>query len=516
MKARYPSMQRISGALSVAAVLATRLGCGLLSVPATAQDVSGVLSADLAIDLAAHENEVKIGRLHDGTVIESVVPTDIREPSQALACGADRDVFLLGLDAAQSNRLELFRWQGPGIGYAFEGSLALGTGSWSGLAWLDNAQGLLLLDNAGGRLAFLAFLPGGPLIGSPNDLIASGAWPSLADDRNRRLTVVDLAAGAWQAFAHVPESDLSLADTADTLVVERKPNGDLVTRIAERQYGRIAILQEGVVPVASTTVPVMGPKNTEVRILRLLSPDGPANLLGSATTDQSGRADVPISALQVADVLVADTPLLPWSPGMSPWTFAEHRIGTSDLLPNGVRLAVRPHQPGCEVGRRLFSIKLDLAHPQGAPLQTPVHYPDVTLVLGSGAHQIHSWNGRPVLVGDLYIGTDGSIEHPYRSGLARVRAPIPDDPILGGHEVWFQWIVVDQGTSFLSEIVGVEIQDPHFSELGATSGLRASGDGRRSERRARSRAMDWLRSHGARMLDREQRARLFPGLRSGR
>ncbi len=459
-------------------IIFVALACGLAAVPAYAQtrelrSVTGSYQAAVTVRLAKDDTQIVIDRHVDGS--QSTVAVPIRRPGQLVLLDSLGDGFVVtGSDVAGTGIVCLLR-HSPSTGvYALADVYSAAGSDFVGVGYAAAAQRLYLLDSAAGKLLRAPFAGGATLPTTWTQLVSQATEPALVQLDARELVVDETTPSTPRIHLNIQSPTFDPTDIEDPIVVKDLATGPVLEVVTEAS-GRMAQIAHGPLLAGQTAVSVRGPANTAVSVLRVDTPTGVPTVLGTATTGGTGAGSVPVPALQLGAVYAAQTATWPWTYERGHVRYPEVRIGSPMTLPDGV--TVKPGGSGGTIfiDNPYFGFVAELWQPQAGPLPVPRSYDEVVFILGTSASPIGSWNGKPVLLGDLFLSTTAKMSSKLSPGAANVDAPIPNDPNFAGVVLLHQWVFTVSGTTDVTEIVGAPIRPFSWVSLDEQASAAASG-----------------------------------------
>ena len=391
--------------------------------------------------------------------MESVFPSPMACPG-AVFLGEDASwVFLAGSDGRGHGQVVVYERGVSGFRAAATASLA--GRDIVGIAYSDAVNRLYMLDHVGQEVIWAPYQPGGALPTSWSVLVDANSEPLLGAIDFHELR---LASDGAEPRLSVMDYRLLPGDQVD---VRHLVSGAAEVESVLGPLNRAARLSCSSLAAGATSALVKGPPRTQVDVLRM---DGsqPGQVVGSAVTDASGDAVVSVSPLEFGGIYGVTSAA--WADPTGPF-LATHTIdGVNDGLSDGYRIGPQLAHGGAFFrGNPLFVFPLQVTHDGVAAKPPGVEPLAVMLVLGAPGDQVVDLgDGRKALVGTVTIaeqvevGEDSSPHGRADVAAQTVTVPtsIPDDPLLVGGVVLYQWYVILGPNDFrVSQITGLVVRD---------------------------------------------------------
>lgn len=365
-----------------------------------------------------------------------------------------------------------------------------------GVTYANEAQKLYMLELSSQSIFWAPFSLSSPTLPTAWTFLAhSSQFGGVADLPFRGLDIQDEGDDPRLNVYYVNR------DLRETPVVVDTPIGPAFDMIPGDDQ-RVSIATRELLYGASS-VPLVGPPSSHADLLRMDDPGG-VSIVGSVQLDASGSGSVSVSTspLVFGAVYGARNQLHP-APS-APFVTPEKRWGSAQGLADGNE--IRPLRwigLTAFVGSDFFRLPcyIEVVNP---PPSLPHSYLAILLV-GDESSPILDVGGISVLSTSIAFSTNIEIYSQEKPGFGLVRLPIPHDPLLGGAEVRYQWLVDDSTGLRVSDIAGIRVRQQMWIPPGNEGVLQdastlASAAGQ-AERGSAFRS--WLQSCGSLQLSRE-------------
>lgn len=375
-------------------------------------------------------------------------------------------IALCGEDEIGHGSLELYEWSASGYQLINGGVFTSIGHDFTGVAWSSSAGTLFLLNSATQEIWATAYNPPGS---------APTSWTTFA-------TVASIPELVDAAEMHLVLREDHPFPGEESLVLQRHFNTELDRVVIPLVSGpptaepgianNWATLEPSDTVVGATSVRVESLPGRTVEVLRL-SPS--PTVIGSAVANVQGEATVTLAEpLAVFDVYAARpggvaeaTP-----PELTPVYrdgAAEPLNGQTTIRPFDGRLGLTSY-----IGHSHFMIPLWL-DPIDPDLGHSVGSFSALVIIGDASNVITLPDGRRFLASQSYVPVTAQIFDPYKPGVGIHRLPIPDEPLLAGFELYYQWFVVSGGQAKLSDIVGMALLPNEWRPASAQAAATSSG-----------------------------------------
>lgn len=362
-----------------------------------------------------------------------------------------------------------------------------------GVTYSPKEQRLYVLDLDSQAIHYAAFSAASPLLPTSWSLLAHSSQFGSAEDLELRALGIDDRGEHPRISVYYVNKELR-----DAPVVVDTPVGPTFD-VHRGELNRAAIATRQLV-LGAPSVPLVGRPSTMADLLRMDAPSGPS-VIGSVQLDATGRGVVPVTSAQlvfggVYGARSAQDPR-PTAPFMTP----EKRWGAAQSLADGNEIQpLRWIGSTAFVGSSFFRLPCYI-RVENPPATLPKSYPAFLLV-GDETSEIVNLGGATVLTAQFAFSASLEIYATDKPGFGVVRIPIPQDPLLGGAEVRYQWMVDDGVSLRVSDIAGIMIRSAMWVPPGNETVLQ-EGAGIRSSSTPELRSSSirtWLEQGGGRRL----------------